>query len=851
MQARDFERAVQRPWWLALLLAVLMALLSACSDSPSPAPTISVQPSDTSAVAGSAATLSVSASGPDISYQWQQSTDGGTTWTNVAGATLASYTTPVTTLADSGKRYRVVVSAAGISVNSSAVTLTVTAAVQPASITVQPAAASVTAPGNAVFSITATGSALQYQWQRSTDGGATWSSIAGAVAASHDAGATDVSMNGHQYRVLVSNSLASVTSAAATLTVNPAPAAPAFSTQPAGQAITAGSAAAFTVAATGTPTPTLQWQRSTDGGSTWANIAGATDATFNTGAATLTQNGERYRALASNASGTATSNVALLTVDPAPAAPAITQQPAAQTVTAPAAATFSAAATGVPTPTWQWQLSTDGGTSFANINGATAASYTTPATATTDSGKRYRAIATNASGNSTTNAVTLTVNAPVVAIAYEGFDYPVGERLSGQNGGSGWSGAWSITDGSGGPLGAEFSGQIASGLRYADTAGNDLVTSGGAWQTSADVFFGQARRATAASLPGTAGSTLWMSFLVKQAATTAGVNYAGATPGTGYTFGSAAGLAGITSSPVNAFVACFYCSSGTASPIAGFGAGSVAMVLVRIDFAASGANDTMSVWINPPLVAGTALGTPTATAAPANFADALNGLTLVWGDARSFTFDELRLATERAAATPFTPAATGAGSTVFSSDFSSGMPAQINPGTATITGSQGFAGLGPTGNTFGANLLRSETGNVVTLTLTNLPAHQWLSLDFLFAAIDSLDGGGAYPSGDYLRVTIDGVNVFRESFANALASQVQTYVPPPSVQLARMVDLGFSGPGSFFTDSAYWLGGDPIFRRIPHSASSVTITMRIEGAGIQDLDDESWGMANLRVIVGP
>ena len=412
-----------RAFLLAWVLT-LGAFLGACSDSPSPLPTISVQPADTSAVAGTAAMLSVTASGPDLGYRWQRSNDGGTTWADIASATAAQYTLPATTLADHGARFRVVVTASGISLTSSAVQLTVTAAVVAPGLGVQPAAQSVTAPAAAVFSVTVTGTAPAYQWQRSTDNGATWSDIAGATGTSHDVGATDPSMNGLQYRVRVSNSAGSVTSAAATLSVQAAPVAAAFTTQPANQTVVAGSAAAFTVAATGTPAPTLQWQRSTDGGSTWVNIATATAATHNTGATTVGQNGERYRAVATNASGSVNSNAATLTVNPAAQAPAITTQPANQSVTAPATASFTAAASGVPTPSWQWQLSSDGGSSFANITGATSAGYTTPATATTDSGKRYRAVASNGSGSATTNAAVLTVNA-VVTTGWQGNPTPL------------------------------------------------------------------------------------------------------------------------------------------------------------------------------------------------------------------------------------------------------------------------------------------------------------------------------------------------------------------------------------------------------------------------------------------
>ncbi|MBQ0931788.1 PEP-CTERM sorting domain-containing protein [Ideonella alba] len=187
--------------------------------------------------------------------------------------------------------------------------------------------------------------------------------------------------------------------------------------------------------------------------------------------------------------------------------------------------------------------------------------------------------------------------------------------------------------------------------------------------------------------------------------------------------------------------------------------------------------------------------------------------------------------------------------TVFKTSFDNGIPAQIAPGTAATEGVQGYAGLAYGKRVFGGQMLRSATGNVVTLTLTDLPAHRHLGIDFLFAAIDSLDGTGTFPSGDFLNVEVDGVSVFRESFANATESQVQSYQPSkPGFVLARRVDLGFS-QGTYYLDSAYWLGGEPRLKRIAHTASSAVITFRIEGEGIQDLNDESWGMDALKVVV--
>ncbi len=184
---------------------------------------------------------------------------------------------------------------------------------------------------------------------------------------------------------------------------------------------------------------------------------------------------------------------------------------------------------------------------------------------------------------------------------------------------------------------------------------------------------------------------------------------------------------------------------------------------------------------------------------------------------------------------------------VFSSDFDASIPTDVNAGIAFLTGVQGYAGLGQAGNQFGGQFLRSATANKVTLTLNGLPTHDALSVQFLFAAIDSLDGTGSFPSGDFFRIDIDGANRFRESFANADDSQIQSYMPPAGVELARKVDLGFGGPGGYYRDSAYDLGADPRFQQFAHSGANVTIEFWMEGAGLQSLDDESWAMDNLRV----
>ncbi len=87
-------------------------------------------------------------------------------------------------------------------------------------------------------------------------------------------------------------------------------------------------------------------------------------------------------------------------------APTITTQPVSQSVTAGQTAIFTVVAAGSPTLTYQWQRNN------ANISGATAATYSTPATSTSDSGATFDVVISNSAGTVTSINATLSVNAP-------------------------------------------------------------------------------------------------------------------------------------------------------------------------------------------------------------------------------------------------------------------------------------------------------------------------------------------------------------------------------------------------------------------------------------------------------
>ena len=94
------------------------------------------------------------------------------------------------------------------------------------------------------------------------------------------------------------------------------------------------------------------------------------------------------------------------------AAPVVITNPVSATVAAGSTHTFTAMASGLLTPTVQWQTSTDGGKTWTNIAGATGTSYVTGALAGGRSGTQYRAVFTNASGIATTAPAAVTVLVP-------------------------------------------------------------------------------------------------------------------------------------------------------------------------------------------------------------------------------------------------------------------------------------------------------------------------------------------------------------------------------------------------------------------------------------------------------
>ncbi len=377
---------------------------------------ITAQPANSRVCAPANASFSITATG--TGFQWQESTTGGSSWTNIsnggvyAGAATTTLTLTGVTAVMNNNLYRCIVSGdcAPLTATSNNALLNVDAA---AVITSQPAASSICANSTTFFSVTATGSSVTYQWQVSTNGGASFTNLsniapyAAVTTSTLTISAAPATLNAYQYRCVIGSGVcASVTSAAAVLTVN---APPAVVTPPANTAICAGNAVSFSVGASGAVS--YQWQLSTDGGLSFNNISGAVAATYGF-TATLAQHNYQYRCIVSGTcTPSATSAAATLSVG---SSLFINTQPSASVTCAGGNASYTISVSG--SVTYQWQESTDGGTTYSNIsNGgiysnANTASLILTGVPASANNNLYRCTVSGSCPTINSNSALLTVN---------------------------------------------------------------------------------------------------------------------------------------------------------------------------------------------------------------------------------------------------------------------------------------------------------------------------------------------------------------------------------------------------------------------------------------------------------
>ncbi len=326
-------------------------------------PEIAVQPVSLTVCEDDVATFVTDAGGTtNPQYRWF--TDTGSGMTIMPGETAATLSVTAAS-AMNGYRYQVEISGdCPVPVLSDIVTLTVN---EKPEIVVQPADVTLCSGEDATFTVDAGVTTNPvYQWYVNTGSGwtpATGARYQGANTATLTVVSTLEMMSGYQYRVRVSGTCTPyVESDPVTLTVTRQAE---IVQHPVSLILCEDETATFTVDAGLTTNPSYQWERSLDGGTTWAPIPGETTSAYTIAAVASADNNTAYRAIVSSSCGSSvTSLPAFLTVNELPE---IVDQPDDVIICEYLIADFIVDAGVTTGATYRWQRSTDGGSTWNNL----------------------------------------------------------------------------------------------------------------------------------------------------------------------------------------------------------------------------------------------------------------------------------------------------------------------------------------------------------------------------------------------------------------------------------------------------------------------------------------------------
>jgi uncharacterized repeat protein (TIGR02543 family) len=264
----------------------------------------------------------------------------------------------------------------------------------PPLLATHPTPQTVTAGSPVTFTSGATGTApLSYQWMLNGN------SISGATNSIYSITNSQAGHSG-TYSALATNLFGSATSSNAVLVVNTPPS---ITAQPQSQSVAQAVNVTFSVSANGTAPLFYQWQVNS------TNLPAATNSSLIITNVQSTDAG-LYSVGVSNLVNTIVSSNAVLTVNSAPVAPSVMQQPVPQLVIAGQTAIFSAGVNGTLPLFFQWQCN---GTNLPNAHTST---LTLPNAQIANVGS-YRLIASNSAGTNASTTAALTVNFSLTTVA--------------------------------------------------------------------------------------------------------------------------------------------------------------------------------------------------------------------------------------------------------------------------------------------------------------------------------------------------------------------------------------------------------------------------------------------------
>ena len=315
--------------------------------------TITAQPTNTSVADGAMASFSTTVTGNNISYQWMVSTDGGTTFSAIAGATSSTYSFTAGS-ADNNNQYQCLVVNGCDVQTTSAATLTVTCA--GFSLSAITGEATPCQDNYYTYYVSPVADVVTWNWTAPV--GWTITPYDNMIFAQAGSGSGNLSLTATDACGNMSTQMLAVTPVLVEITAHPLT-----------QTVNEGDPVSLsTTVAAGGGTTAYQWQQSTDDGATFVDIGGATTNTFAIAAATVSHDGRQYRVLVENNCLQDTTNVGILTVNCVTSAPEASASLTGSTVVCGATTLTYACAPVAGADSYSWTLPAGWtGTSTTNV----------------------------------------------------------------------------------------------------------------------------------------------------------------------------------------------------------------------------------------------------------------------------------------------------------------------------------------------------------------------------------------------------------------------------------------------------------------------------------------------------
>ena len=279
---------------------------AACTTCANGDITITTQPGNTSVADGATAAFSVVATGTNLTYQWAESTDDGTSFQYIDGANEASYSFTAESL-DNDKQYVCyIVNGCDVQTTTPA-TLTVSCG----TLTISAITGEATPCQNNYYSYYVTPNPEVVDWA--------WTAPAGWEVTNYD-NMIFVKVGSGSGNISLTATDACGNTDAETFAVSPVLVE--ITTHPASQTVSEGAAVNLSVGlSSGGGATTYLWQESIDAGASFATISGADAATYNIAAASIEEDGRQYRCVVENACLRDTSDIATLNISCTTSAP--------------------------------------------------------------------------------------------------------------------------------------------------------------------------------------------------------------------------------------------------------------------------------------------------------------------------------------------------------------------------------------------------------------------------------------------------------------------------------------------------------------------------------------------------